>query len=236
MFNKRKKRKYHAVDPDEIFLDSKNLPNFNTQQFEGRLEKAIPKRTFVFLSVFLSVIGAVFLYQLGVLQIAKGEAYLKRSEDNTLSSLPVFAGRGIIYDRNKVKLAWNTWPSVTEVQSSQIPDRVYIGDNGFAHLLGYVSYPAKDKSGNYWQDKFIGKDGIEKFYDIQLTGKNGTRITELDVKGKIQSENIVTPPKHGDDMTLSIDSRIQNKLYNSIASMAKNASFTGGAGSGHKQW
>lgn len=230
MFNKRKKRKYHAVDPDEIFLDSKNLPNFNTQQFEGRLEKAIPKRTFVFLSVFLSVIGVVFLYQLGVLQIAKGEAYLKRSEDNTLSSLPVFAGRGIIYDRNKVKLAWNTWPSVTEIQSSQIPDRVYISDNGFAHLLGYVSYPAKDKSGNYWQDKFIGKDGIEKFYDTKLTGKNGTRITELDVKGKIQSENIVTPPKYGDDMTLSIDSRIQNKLYNSIANMAKNASFTGGAG------
>lgn len=230
MFNKRKKRKYHAVDPDEIFLDSKNLPNFNTQQFEGRLEKAIPKKTFVFLSVFLSVIGVVFLYQLGVLQIAKGEAYLKRSEDNTLSSLPVFAGRGIIYDRNKVKLAWNTWPSVTEVQSSQIPDRVYISDNGFAHLLGYVSYPAKDKSGNYWQDKFIGKDGIEKFYDTQLTGKNGTRITELDVKGKIQSENIVVPPKHGDDMTLSIDSRIQNKLYGSIAIMAKNASFTGGAG------
>lgn len=230
MFNKRKKRKYHAVDPDEIFLDSKNLPNFNTQQFEGRLEKAIPKKTFVFLSVFLSVIGVVFLYQLGVLQIAKGEAYLKRSEDNTLSSLPVFAGRGIIYDRNKVKLAWNTWPSVTEVQSSQIPDRIYISDNGFAHLIGYVSYPAKDKSGNYWQDKFIGKDGIEKFYDTQLTGKNGTRITELDVKGKIQSENIVVPPKHGDDMTLSIDSRIQNKLYGSIASMAKNASFTGGAG------
>jgi penicillin-binding protein 2 len=230
MFNKRKKRKYHAVDPDEIFLDSKNLPNFNTQQFEGRLEKAIPKKTFVVLSVFLSVIGVVFLYQLGVLQITKGEAYLKRSEDNTLSSLPVFAGRGIIYDRNKVKLAWNTWPSATEVQSSQIPDRVYIGDNGFAHLLGYVSYPAKDKSGNYWQDKFIGKDGIEKFYDTQLTGKNGTRITELDVKGKIQSENIVVPPVHGDDMTLSIDSRIQNKLYGSIASMAKNASFTGGAG------
>ena len=230
MFRKNKKRKYHAVDPDEIFLDSKNLPDFNKQQFEGRLEKAIPKRTFVFLYVFLSFIGVVFLYQLGVLQIAKGEAYLKRSEDNTLSTIPVFAGRGIIYDRNKVKLAWNTWPSLTEAESSQIPNRVYINENGFAHLLGYVSYPAKDKSGNYWQDKFIGKDGLEKFYDTQLTGKNGVRITELDVRGKIQSENIVTPPKHGDDMVLSVDSRIQNKLYGSIANMAQSVSFSGGAG------
>ncbi len=230
MFNKRKKRKYYAVDSDEIFLDSKNLPDFNKQQFEGRIEKAIPKRTFVFLSGFLSFIGLVFLYQLGVLQISKGEAYLKRSEDNTLSTVPVFAARGIIYDRNKTKLAWNTWSSTTEAQSSQIPERVYISQNGFAHLLGYVSYPAKDKSGNYWQDKFIGKDGVEKFYDTSLNGKNGVRITEIDVKGKIQSENVVTPPKHGTDVVLSIDSRIQAKLQQSISSMAKNASFTGGAG------
>jgi penicillin-binding protein 2 len=230
MLKFKTKKKYHAVDPDEIFLDSKNLPNFNTQQFEGRIEKPIPKRTFFLLSIFFSFIGIVFLYQLGVLQIAKGEAYLKRSEDNTLTTVPVFAARGIIYDRNKTKLAWNTWDKGTETQSTTIPNRSYIGENGFAHIVGYVSYPAKDKSGNYWQDTFIGKDGVEKFYDDKLKGKNGTRITELDVKGKIQSENMVTPPVHGNDMVLSIDSRIQKKLYSSIASMAQTVSFSGGAG------
>ena len=42
----RSKHKYIKRDiaPDEIFLDSKNLPEFNTQQFEGRLEKPIPKK------------------------------------------------------------------------------------------------------------------------------------------------------------------------------------------------
>jgi hypothetical protein len=43
------------IDPDEIFLDSKNLPNFNKQQFEGRLEKAISKRSIVFFGFFFHV-------------------------------------------------------------------------------------------------------------------------------------------------------------------------------------
>ncbi len=230
MMKFKNKKKYHAVDPDEIFLDSKNLPQFNTQQFEGRIEKPIPKRVIFFLAIFLGTIGSVFLYQLGVLQITKGEAYLKRSEDNTLATVPVFAARGIIYDRNKTKLAWNTWPSKTEAETSQIPDRTYIADNGFAHIVGYVSYPAKDSSGNYWQESFIGKDGVEKFYDEKLKGKNGKRITELDVKGKVQSENIVTPPTYGNDMILAIDSRVQKQLYKSIAAMAQNVKFSGGAG------
>jgi hypothetical protein len=41
----------HLVDPDEIFLDSKNLENFDRQQFEGRIEKAISKKTIIFLGI-----------------------------------------------------------------------------------------------------------------------------------------------------------------------------------------
>lgn len=230
MFKFKNKRKYHTVDPDEIFLDSKNLPKFNTQQFEGRIEQTIPKRTIRLLSFFLFLVSGVFLYKLSILQIVKGEAYLKRSEDNTLSTVPVVASRGIIYDRNNARLAWNGWPDDLEIPEDTFPDRTYINKEGFAHVLGYVSYPAKDKSGKYWQDTFIGKDGVEKFYNEILKGQNGVRITEVDVKGNIKSENIVSPPDHGKDLVLSIDSRIQEKLYQSIKTMAKNASFSGGAG------
>jgi hypothetical protein len=51
-FNLRKKRIRREIDPDEIFLDSKNLPNFNTQQFEGRIEKAISKKSIISLGIF----------------------------------------------------------------------------------------------------------------------------------------------------------------------------------------
>ena len=70
IFRKRRKSSYSFVDPDEIFLDSQNLPHFNKQQFEGRLEKPIPKRAVLFLSGFFAFVGIVFLTQLGLLQIA----------------------------------------------------------------------------------------------------------------------------------------------------------------------
>lgn len=227
----RKKHNYIRGDiaPDEIFLDSKNLPSFNTQQFEGRLEKAIPKRAIFTLGLFFIFCSLFFIYKLTNLQIVKGEAYFKRSEDNTLMKQPIFADRGLIYDRDGVLLAWNSW-NKDDLNKLSSPTRSYINESGFGLLLGYVSSPAKDSSGVYWQDSFIGKDGVEKSYNSNLTGTNGVRITETDVKGTIQSENIISPPVSGEDIKLSIDSKIQKKMYDSIASMAQSASFSGGAG------
>jgi len=222
-------RRTSEVAPDEIFLDSKNLPNFNTQQFEGRLETAIPKRSIYFLGIFFALVSLVFVFRLSNLQIAHGQAFFQKSEDNTLSKQPVFADRGLIYDRTGTLLAWNSWDP-TDLSKFSPPKRSYITQPGFGLLLGYVSSPAQDSSGNYWQDRFIGKDGVEKQYDANLAGENGVRITETDVAGKIQSENVVTPPTAGDDLKLSIDARIQEKMYQSIVSMAQNSSFSGGAG------
>lgn len=228
-FNINHKRIRRDIYPDEIFLDSKNLPNFNTQQFEGRLEKTIPKHSILFLGLFFLGVSFFFVWQVINLQIIKGEAYFKKSENNTLSKRPIFADRGLIYDRNGVLLSWNKWDK-EDINKLSSPKRSYYPAPGFGLLLGYVSVPAKDSSGFYWQDNFIGKDGVEKFFNNKLTGINGTQITETDVSGKIQSENIVTPPKAGTDITLSIDSKIQKKMYESISSMARNVNFQGGAG------
>ncbi|HLP86605.1 MAG TPA: penicillin-binding transpeptidase domain-containing protein [Candidatus Paceibacterota bacterium] len=217
------------IDPDEIFLDSKNLPNFNTQQFEGRLEKPIPKTSIINIGLFFIVVAVIFIIQTVNLQVVKGEAYFKKSENNTLEKKPIFADRGLIYDRNGVLLSWNTWDK-EDINKLSSPKRTYIDEPGFGLLLGYVSAPAKDSSGFYWQDKFIGKDGVESYFNDRLTGENGERITETDVKGEVQSENIVLLPKAGEDLTLSIDAKIQAKMYKSISEMAKNVGFQGGAG------
>ena len=56
IFKKNKiKNKNSFVEPDEIFLDSKNLQNFDRQQFEGRIEKPIPKKTIVFLGILFLI-------------------------------------------------------------------------------------------------------------------------------------------------------------------------------------
>ena len=81
---KRKKRLYGDIAPDEIFLDAANLPNFDRNQFEGRIEKPIPKKTIFSLGMFFAFMAIIFVTQVSVLQIFKGEAYFKKSENNTL--------------------------------------------------------------------------------------------------------------------------------------------------------
>jgi penicillin-binding protein 2 len=107
--------------------------------------------------------------------------------------------------------------------------RAYIS-SGFSHLLGYVSYPSKDSTGNFWQGDFIGKDGLEKEYNDNLKGENGSKIIETDALGKIYSENIVDAPKQGADLTTTVDSRVQKELFTLIQNMSQNRTFTGGAG------
>jgi len=222
---KKSRKKSRMIDPDEIFLDSKNIPGFNVQQFEGLIEKPISKKTFFWFSGFLIFAGILIVGRIYFLQIQKGDYFFKRSEMNNLRSQPLFSGRGIIYDRNKVELAWND-----EVKSFyDWPARMYESP-GFSHLLGYVSYPAKDSSGYYWQKDFNGKDGIEKMYDLKLKGETGSKIIEVDALGKVQSENIIELPKDGENILLSIDSRIQKELYRFIKSIADSQNYRGGTG------
>src|SRR3989338_2959999 len=237
MFKKKNSDKHFFVEPDEIFLDSKNLQNFDRQQFEGRIEKSIPKKNILFLGILFLLFSVTFGSRLIYLQIQKGEAYLKRSENNILDKVIIFTERGIIYDRNNVKLAWNSRNSDVgrlnsgrpTSESENMPIRTYMSP-GFSHVLGYVSYPAKDKDGNYWQTEFMGKDGLEKEYNDKIKGENGSKIIEINALKEINSENIINIPKRGNNLVTSIDSKIQKELFTLIKNLAENNNFTGGAG------
>jgi penicillin-binding protein 2 len=225
IFKKNKiKSKNTFVEPDEIFLDSKNIQNFDRQQFEGRIERPIPKKTIWILGSIFLLFVVIFGGRLTYLQIQKGGTYLKRSQNNVLEKAIIFTDRGIIYDRNKVELAWNS-----NTDGTSLPMRAYLSP-GFSHLLGYVSYPSQDSSGNYWQGEFIGKDGLEKQYNDGLKGENGSKIIETDAVGKIYSENIVDAPKQGTDLVTTVDSRIQKELFTLIQNLSASRTFTGGAG------
>jgi len=225
IFKKNKFGKKNSfVEPDEIFLDSTNLGNFDRQQFEGRIERPISKQIIWMISGFFLLCTLIFSGRLIHLQIVKGESYYQRSENNTLEGTTLFADRGIIYDRNKEELAWNK-----KEEGLDFSIRSY-KNPGFSHILGYVKYPNKDNAGNYWQSEFEGLDGLEKQYNNIIKGENGSKITETDALGNIHSENIVNAPKRGDDLNTTIDSRLQGTLFNIIEKTAKDYSFAGGAG------
>ena len=133
------------IEPDEIFLDSQNLPEFNTHQFEGRLEKAISRRSIIFLGVFFLLIGVIYVSKIWVLQVDKGDVYTQQGENNRLRNTVVFSERGIIYDRNKLELAWNE-----RGEDDSFSSRRYTQIPGVAHLVGYAKYPSKDNYGFYY--------------------------------------------------------------------------------------
>jgi penicillin-binding protein 2 len=229
------KHKNSFVEPDEIFLDSKNLQNFDRQQFEGRIERPISKKTILLLGVSFLFFAGIFGARLAYLQIQKGESYFLRSQNNTLEKTIIFTNRGIIYDRNKKELVWNkkgdleSLPSTKSEALNSPPTRAYLSP-GFSHLLGYVSYPSQDSTGIYWQGEFIGKDGLEKQYNDTLKGSNGAKVVETDVFGKIYSENIVNTPKQGTDLITTIDARVQGELFTLIKNLSANRTFSGGGG------
>ncbi len=221
----KKKYQVYKIDPDEILIDSHNLPSFDTQQFEGRVERAISKRSLNILFAFVIFISLFFIGRLGQIQIVKHEFYAKRSEQNSLDHIPVFADRGVVYDRNGVELIWNS------LGNEDVPTfREYIKKEGFSSLLGYVSYPAKDNNGNFWRERIVGKDGIEKDFDLELAGKNGKRLIETSVSGNILSGSVVEYPTPGDNVYLSIDARVQETLFNGIKSLAERSGYVGGGG------
>lgn len=213
------------IDPDEIFLDSSNLPDFNTSQFEGRIEKPISKKIIMLLGGAFFLVFVVMTMQLWMLQVVKGEEYTIQSESNRLQHSIIFSDRGIIYDRKGTELTWNT-PYGTE----DFAHRSYVDMPGFAHTLGYVSYPLKDSKGIYYQEEFIGTTGVEKFFNDKLKGIHGVKIVETNAVGIVQSESVIRPPQNGRNITLSIDAAVQSSFYNAIRDISESSGFVGGAG------
>lgn len=226
-FFKKSKRKYLDITPDEILLDVKNLPAFNMQQFEGVIERPIELRSFRLILLVLGVIAAIFLIRLFYIEIILGDYYATKSQNISFETEPIFANRGNILDRNGEILVTN---DVNPDPQSPFPLRKYTKVLGFGNLLGYVSYPKTDARGNYWQSEFVGKDGVERKYNTRLSGKNGYRYFETNVKGEFIEGNVIEKPEPGQDLVLSIDKNVQKAMYAGIEYLAQMSGYKGGAG------
>ncbi len=92
--------------------------------------------------------------------------------------------------------------------------REYPYGAAFSHILGYVGRINVDElqridPANYAETNYIGKTGIEKFYELQLHGTVGYQRVESDASGEVVRTLGVTPPVAGSDLYLTIDSRLQ---------------------------
>src|SRR5581483_6589183 len=159
----RKRTRRAEIHPDEILIDSSNLPQFDTDQMEGRIERPLGRRSFVAAGVVLGLACAGLLLRAGDLQIAHGATYATQALENQLAQTPIFADRGAIVDRRETPLAWNKRGFATDDFSTGM----YTTLSGLAHAVGYVKPPAKDSAGYYYRDRFVGIAGAEEAYDAQ---------------------------------------------------------------------
>lgn len=230
----------HEIDPEDVFLDSQNLSSLNIDQMEGHFERPLGRHVFYFFLIGIFLLIGAYTYRLFGMQILQGDIYAKKADNNHLKRLPLFALRGTIADRNGELLAWNTLGNYIYKETSSttsekvsvddIPMRVYTETPGFSHLLGYVSYPKRDQSGVFWQNEYLGKDGVEKQYQDLLQGNGGERVIAINALHQIEAENVVVYPEHGANLELTIDKNIQKELYKGIETLAHKASFVAGAG------
>src|SRR3990167_8584245 len=227
MFNLfRRKKNYVTIEPDEIFIDSKNLPKFDPGRFQGRLEKPIGQRTIIAVGAAFAIIALLYIGKIWNLQIIDGAVYATRAETNRLRHIPVFPERGTIYDRNGEPLAWNEGKSV----DGKLSLRQYNRRSGLANLVGYLKYPAKDAAGFYYQESFTGVDGVEKLWNETLAGQTGRLIIEVDAISQTTWQNIFLPPINGNDLKLSVDAKLSDVFYSFIKNLANEVHFEGGAG------
>ena len=85
-----------------------------------------------------------------------------------------------------------------------------------AHILGDVAEvsPADIEDDSYYQPgDYIGKLGVEKYYEKELRGEKGVQVLLRDARGRIQGQYqhgiYDRRPVAGKDLTLSIDANLQ---------------------------
>jgi penicillin-binding protein 2 len=93
--------------------------------------------------------------------------------------------------------------------------RHYPLEGAFAHALGSMGRIDEEDVKRidpvrYSATRHIGKRGVEKFYESSLHGEVGHQKVEIDAHGRIRQVLDINPPVAGQNITLHLDSRLQN--------------------------
>ncbi len=111
------------------------------------------------------------------------------------------------------------------VEVLRIQHRNYRKGTMLAHLLGYMNEITQEEldrqnatGGNYALGDYIGRRGVERYFESKLRGTDGIRKEVVNARGEaipglndLIGGDDVTPPEPGQNVVLSIDSRLQEE-------------------------
>jgi len=101
-------------------------------------------------------------------------------------------------------------------------NREYINNSSLGHILGYIGKInekeyEENKNNGYLLNDYIGKNGLELFYEDILRGKYGNKKIEVDAKGNEKKVLAITDAQKSKNLILSIDYKLQDKVKSILA-------------------
>ena len=119
------------------------------------------------------------------------------------------------YEQEKANLV----DEISGVNIKKENSRVYVQGEAFGNLIGYIGDITKDeldknKGKGYNAYSKIGKNGLEEIYEEKLRSRDGVHI--YIERGQEEITVAKTEPVNGEDIKLSIDSKLQEDIYDQM--------------------
>ena len=140
----------------------------------------------------------------------------EKIKDNINLSYPIIIEEDI--DRERALLLEAQYADVPAISIRKDSWRQYENGPQFAHILGYLSRVSEEEiaEDDYFLDDYVGRTGLESVYEDFLRGDCGEQLVEIDNLGLTKKVLATKNPKAGNDLVLSIDAELQEKLYNTL--------------------
>lgn len=141
---------------------------------------------------------------------------IKVKYEANLNSYSLFNGVTIakdISDKSVAQIKESKY-EIYGITIASVSKRYYPYSTLISHVLGYVRKVNSNeytslKDQGYTINSVVGKSGIEQSFEKYLKGVDGKKSIETDSKGNVTSETIISDAVAGNNVTLTIDYRLQ---------------------------
>ena len=184
--------------------------------------------------------GGILLVGIMRLSVIRQDYYQNLARNNRVEESRIPAARGQIFDRKGRVLAKSVYQYFKNENGSKVYEssgdfqgykfegtglayelkRQYTYNESMGLITGYVGMTTQEEMNNnkcgvkLKADEVVGRGGLEEYFDCELRGKDGRRLTETDARGNYIRELGRQEPVAGNNLNLSIDAYWQEKIYN----------------------
>ena len=187
----------------------------------------------VLFNFFLGSLFLLLFLRLTQLQVLERKRYRQLAEENRIQKVKISGARGVIFDRHGEILAKNlvvfalkekdkmrviSRDEALELQAGDKDQNLFISflrdypqGSVFAHVVGYLGEATEEEIRNSELEigDWVGRTGIESYYQKVLRGQDGGELVEVDTRGKILRRIGKVEAIPGKNLSLTLDADLQ---------------------------